>query len=331
MKRQQEGSVVLAPLKSRSDWETACATFAEATAFHDYDFLETVASPLKCSFMPLGIFSRGQQVGVAPLLVKKLGPFCTINWVPFPYLGPLVPRELLPGTLRALRAEARRRSALNHQQSFSVQVSDHGPSGFKASTDRTFVIPLSGRSDDDLLAAMHTTRRRDIGRAQRSGFEVGEAAADDFALMDAWLGELYAGQGMPAMYPPGTYARLFHVLRHTPGSIFSAVRLGGQTVAVQIAFSTARSAFGWQLAVDPSYRSKGPMDLLIWRALRQARDAGAAEYDLVGAPNEGIALYKSRFGAAERHYTVLNRQAKVHVIAVNAFARLQPKVAPREK
>jgi GNAT superfamily N-acetyltransferase len=331
VRRLREGSVTLVPLKSRSDWETACSTFTDATAFHDYDFLETVASPLKCSFVPLGVFYRGQQVGLAPLLVKKLGPFCTINWAPFPYLGPLVPRELLPATLRALRTEARRRRALNHQQSFSAQVSDKGLCGFAGSTDRTFVIPLSGRSDQDLLAAMHTTRRRDIGRAQRSGFEVCEAHADDFALMDVWLGQLYAAQDMPAMYPAGTYARLFRVLRDAPGSIFSAVRLDGQTVAVQIAFSTARRAFGWQLATDPAYRSKGPMDLLIWHALRRARDAGALEYDLVGAPNEGIALYKSRFGATERYYTVLNRQAKIHAIAVNGLARHKAKLAPRDK
>jgi hypothetical protein len=321
VRRQQEGSVVLAPLKSRGDWDATCAKFANATAFHHYDFLEMVAPPLNCSFVPQAVFSRGELAGLAPLLVKKLGPFCTINWVPFPYLGPLVPRELLPATLRALRQEARRRRALNHQQSFAEQVPDHGLDGFTAATDRTFVIPLSGRSDQDLLAAMRTTRRQDIGRAQRSGIEVCAAGIDDFALMDVWLGRLYAAQGMPAMYPAGTYARLFPVLKDAPGSIVSAARLGGQTVAVQIALSTGRSVFGWQYAVDPAYRSKFPVELLIWRAMTQARDAGALEYDLVGAPSEGIALYKSRFGAAERRYTVLHRQAKVHRIAVDAMRR----------
>ena len=323
-RRQPEGQVTLAPLKAPGDWDAACATFPGATAFHHYDFLEAVAPALDCSFVPLVVFSAGEPAGLAPLLVKKLGPFCTINWVPFPYLGPLVPGELLPATLHALRHEARRRRALNHQQSFAGQVPDHGPEGFTAAADRTFVIPLSGRSDDELLAAMHPSRRRDIGRAQRAGFEVCAAQVDDLALMDAWLGQLYAAQGITAMYPAGTCARLFRALKDAPGSIFSAVRLGGQTVAAQMAFSTPRSAFGWQMAVDPAYRSKCPLDLLIWRALVHARDAGAAEYDLVGAPNEGIALYKSRFGATERHYTVLHRQARVHALAVDALAHRRP-------
>ena len=109
---------------------------------------------------------------------------------------------------------------------------------------------------------MHLPTAKDIGRAQRSGFEVCAAEIDDFALMDVWAGQLYAARGMPAMYPAGTYVRLFHVLKDVPGSIFSAARLGGQTVAVQMAFSTARSAFSWQGAVDPSYRSKGPEGLV---------------------------------------------------------------------
>ena len=320
-----EPGVILAPLKSPGDWDAACATFPNSTAFHRYDFLDTVAPPLNCSFVPLVVLHHGEQVGLAPLLVKKLGPFCTINWVPFPYLGPLVPQELIAATLQALRQEARRRRALNHQQSFSEVNAGREFEGFTTSLDRTFVIPLSGRSDQDLLAAMHTTRRRDIGRAQRSGFEVCAAELGDFALMDAWLGQLYAAQGMPAMYPAGTYARLFGVLKDAPGSIFSVVRLGSKTVAAQIAFSTGRTAFGWQLAADPSYRSKYPIDLLIWHALVRARDNGALEFDLVGAPNEGIALYKSRFGATERHYTVLQKQAKVHAIAMGARSGLVPK------
>jgi CelD/BcsL family acetyltransferase involved in cellulose biosynthesis len=320
-RRQPAGGVTLAPLKSPGDWDAACATFPGATAFHQYDFLEAVAPALHCSFVPLVVFSAGEPAGLAPLLVKQLGPFCTINWVPFPHLGPLVPAELLPGTLRALRREARRRRALNHQQSFAGQVNELGPDGFTAATDRTFVIPVNGRSDDELLAAMHPSRRRDIGRAQRAGFEVGAAQVDDFALMDVWLGQLYAARGMPSMYPAGTLARLFRALKDAPGSVFSSARLGEQTVAVHVAFATARSGFGLQMAVDPAYRSKCPLDLLIWRALVGARDAGVAEYDLVGAPNQGIAVYKSRFGAVERRYTVLNRRARVHQLATRALGK----------
>lgn len=316
---QQQHGVELASDTSREKWEDICAYFPSATAFHRYDFLESVASPLRCNFIPLMVFFCNRPVGVAPLMVKRLGPFCTINWVPFPYLGPLVPPELISTTLSALRLEAKRRRALNHQQSFSHLITDSMVDGFKNSTDRTFVIPLSGRSDEDLLAAMHSSRRRGIRRAERAGIEVGPAEAGDFSFMDRWLSQVYAAQGLPIPYPDGTYQRLFQNLHNAPGWTFLAARLNGRPSAVLIALSTANRAFAWQYAMDPSDRSVSPQDLLLWRALIRARDSGTIEFDFVGTPNDGIAVYKSRFGAVERHYSVLQRRTRSHRMAVGAI------------
>jgi CelD/BcsL family acetyltransferase involved in cellulose biosynthesis len=319
--------VALVPVRSPADWDALCSGFPHATAFHRYDFLDCIAPSLHCSFIPLAVSSQGQAVGLAPLLVKKIGPFCTINWVPFPYLGPLVPAELVPATLQALRREARTRRAVNHQQSFAEVADGAGAGGFAAARDRTFVVPLAGRTDKELLAAMHADRRYSIRRAERYGFEVCAADTDDFALMDGWLSGRYADQGRPVMYPAGTCARLFRTLANAPGASFTAARLNGTTSAVVIVFSTARAAFGWQIATDPQHRSMHPADLLIWQVMRRARDEGAIELDLVGAPNEGIARFKSRYGAAERHYTVLRRQALVHRVAVSAVHRRKPRPA----
>ena len=308
---------------SRGEWEDACAAFVGATAFHRYDFLQSIAPLLRCRFVPLRVLLRDQPVGVAPLMVKQLGPFCTINWVPFPYLGPLVPAELIPATLSALRLEARRRRAVNHQQSFFHVTGGHCGGEFTSSTDRTFVVPLSGRSDQDLLMAMATSRRQQLRRAQAGGFEVCSAEAGDFRLMDAWLEPVYSAQGLPTAYRPGTYGRIFDALHNAPHSLFHAARIDGRTVAMQIVFSTAHCAFAWQAAVDPSFRSKYPQVLLTWHAMLWARDAGATEYDMVGAPNEGIANYKSAFGTLEQKYTVLRREAGPHRIALSTLSRLR--------
>jgi CelD/BcsL family acetyltransferase involved in cellulose biosynthesis len=313
---------MLVPLTSRGEWEDACSAFPEATAFHRYDFLESVARPLRCMFAPLSVQFRGQPVGVAPLLVKQLGPFCTINWVPFPYLGPLVPTPLIPATLTALRLEAKQRRALNHQQSFS-RIATVGPaSGFASCTERTFVVPLSERSDEDLLAAMQKKRREEIRRAQRAGFEVCPAETQDFRHVDVWLNHAYAVQGLSTGYGAGTCEQTFRALGKAPGSVFQAARLNGRTIGVAVTFATAQRAFGWQIAIDPLHRSGNPQALLTWCALLWARDNGAVEFDLVGAPNEGIAIYKSRFGAVERHYTVLHRQAGPHRAALSVLSRL---------
>jgi len=323
MEREQQDGVQLVRAGSQGDWEEACAVFAGATAYHRYDFLQSVAPSLHCQFMPMMVLFRKKVAGVAPLLVKRLGLFSSINWVPFPYLGPLVPPELLPATLSALRLEARRLRAVNHQESFACLMPADSADGFTSVTDRTFVVPLDGRSDDDLLAAMSKTRRQDLRRAQQGGFEVVPAETADFRHADDWFSQVYAAQGLRTAYPPGTHVRVFGALKNAPGSVFYAARLDGLTVAVLAGFSTARRAFGWQSAVDPSHRTNYPQTLLHWRSLQWARDAGAIEFDMVGAPNEGIAAYKRRFGALERHYTVLQRQAGPYLKANSALSHLR--------
>jgi CelD/BcsL family acetyltransferase involved in cellulose biosynthesis len=323
VEREEQGTVLLARAGSQSEWEDVCAAFPDATAFHRYDFLQSVAPSLRCQFMPLMVMFRDQVVGVAPLLVKRLGPFSTINYAPFPYLGPLVPPELIPATLSALRLKARRLRALNHQQSFARPIPADSANGFTSVTDRTLVVPLDGRSDEDLLAAMSSSRRQQIFRAIRRGFEICPADAADFRLMEVWLRQVFAAQGLRPEYQPGTYERMFGALQNAPGSVLHAVRLDGRTVAVDISFSYGRRAFGWQGAVNPSYRSKHPQVLLVWHRLQWARDTGAIEFDTVGAPNEGIATYKRGFGAVERHYTVLHTQAGPYLMASSALSHLR--------
>ena len=322
MRRRDREEVLLAAASSAAEWDQACTAAPGATVFHSYEFLQSVAPPLQCRFVPLLVLHRGRPAGAAPLLIKRLGPFSTINWVPFPYLGPLVPEPLVPATLRALRAEARRRRALNHQQSFCRAIGESGADGFAARGECTFVVPLSGRSDEDLLAAMHNGHRWQIRRARRAGFEVRPAEPGDFRLMDTWLDQMYADRGMRNGYPPGTALRVFQGLTASSFSFSQAARVGERTVAVQLTLADSRQALGWQIAVDPEFRAERPQALLVWRALQHARDLAIAEFDMVGAPNEGIATYKRRFGARERSYTVLRRQAGVHRMAHSAAGRL---------
>lgn len=308
--------------QSRADWEDACAAFTHATAFHRYDFLSAVAPCLHCTFVPLVVYFRGRKVGVAPLLTRRYGPFCVINSGPLPYLGPLVPAALIPATLAALSAEARRRRALDHYQFFSPFDSPPAVDGFRIHVDRTFIIPLRDRSDEDLLKAMNQGRRKEIRRAELMGLRVYAAELEEFQLMDAWNRQLYAAQGLPPVYPPGTYERIFKALSGTPGSAFYAARIDGRTVGVQINLAASRRVFAWQSGIDKSFKPCSPDSVLMWYTALRARDAGASELDLVGAPNEGIATYKRRFGAEERGYVVMRRPAQSYRLARAAISRM---------
>lgn len=321
VRSRQPERVLLLPVESPGGWEDAGGASPMATAFHRYDFLQSVAPSLDCEFVPLHVLSAGRPVGIAPLMVKQIGPLCTINWVPFPYVGPLVPEALLPATLSALHVEARRRRAVCHQQSFSGRMESGQAGSFTSSTGHTFIIPLSGRSDHDLLAAMQNKRRAAIRHAQRVGLKICAAQTQDFQDVDRWLSHTYAAQGLRNPYSAGACEQVFRALADTSGCAFQIARLDSRAIGLVVSFATAQRAFCWLAAIDPRYRTWQPQALLTWHALLWARDAGVAEFDLVGAPTEGIATYKRRFGAYERSYTVLRRQAPAHRAALSALTR----------
>jgi CelD/BcsL family acetyltransferase involved in cellulose biosynthesis len=66
--------------------------------------------------------------------------------------------------------------------------------------------------------------------------------------------------------------------------------------------------------------------LLYWDTIRWALQRGSAEFDLVGAPTDGVARYKRDWGAREERYSVLRRQAPVHRVAMRLRAAVRPGV-----
>ncbi|HXW44358.1 MAG TPA: GNAT family N-acetyltransferase [Streptosporangiaceae bacterium] len=296
---------------SKADWDEVLAAHPGATAFHRYEFLECVATLLRCTFEPLVIMQGTDRAGVAPLVVRKVGPLCTLNWMPFPYLGPLTSESLLPAVVSLLATEGTVRGAIHHQQGFADLVPDGVAGKFNPGTDLTFVVPLDGRSDEALLAAMTRNGRWEISRARRDGVQVYPAEHADFLLMDRWSQAIYARQGLPPKYPAGAYERLFDTMGGRAGSHFHAARLDGKTIAVNMGFSIGNRSFDWQMATDPAHRKACPQALLLWSHLTAARDRGDTYFDLGGAPTDGIAVYKRNFGAVERHYTVLSRHSVI--------------------
>jgi CelD/BcsL family acetyltransferase involved in cellulose biosynthesis len=296
---------------TKAQWDGELDGFPGATAFHRYEFLDSVAASLGCTFEPLVIMRGMEPAGVAPLVIRRIGPLCTINWMPFPYLGPLTPTWLLPAVLKLLAAEGRRRGAMHHQQSFVGLLPGDTGGQFNPGTARTFVVPLADRSDDALKAAMTGNGRRFISKARRAGVEICPAERSDFRLMDSWSAAIYARQGVPPKYPAGAYEQVFDRLGEDAGSHFHSAKLDGRTIAVDMTFSIARRSFAWQVAVDPAHRSAQAQALLIWYHMTAARDRGDTEFDLIGAPTAGIAEYKRNFGAQEQHYTVLSRHSLI--------------------
>jgi len=308
------------PVASPAEWDELAARHG-GTFFHRHLFLSTVATGLGLILDLRVAVVRGERAGAVPVLMKRLGPLRTVNWLPFPYIGPLVPAEALAPTLAALaRHEWRQRSV--RSQHVLLTRRDEAFPGYATSEDRTFVVPLAGRTDDDLLAGLNPRRRGDVRRAGRLGVHLRAATEHEVTeLLPRLSGATFTRQGLPAPYPAPFLRHVWDRLHGHPDVLFQTAAGPDGPVAVQISLAGG-TGLGWIAGRSDDPVANGGFAAMVLGTLSWARDRGCHEFDLVGAPTEGIAAYKRDLGATERRYTVLRHQALVHRAAVTVLSRL---------
>ena len=329
-------AISLAPIQSRELWNE----LAEANGgcfFHRHEWLTTMATSLGLTFHQYAVLAGKEPIGIAPVLLKQVGPLHTVNWLPFPYVGPLVPPEALPATL-ALLARSERIRALRSQQVLmsTVPRSAHYPSAhYTEHRDRTFLIDLAGRTEEELLQAVEGRRRAKLRKAVAAGAEVHPATARDVTeLLPKWSAATFAAQRLPAPYPHAVYTAVWERFADAPEAHFSSAVVDGEPAVVQVTFAGAPRAVAWTMAASGTPHSSLAQPLLYWDTILWALRQGCREFDLVGAPTEGIARYKQDWGSREEQYTVFRHQAGVHRAAMRfvepaARSRGQGKSATR--
>jgi len=313
--------VRLVPVGSPAEWDGLVADHG-GVFFHRHAFLSTLAAGLGLALDLRAVEIRGERVGAVPIVSKRLGPLRTVNWLPFPYIGPLVAPGALPATLAALvRCEARMRCLRSQHVLLARHPGPHP--GYVASEDRTFVVPVAGRTDDELLQAMNSARRSSIRRAGRQGLRLRAATETEVTrLLPELLAPTFEQQGLPSPYPSSVMRTVWDRLGGHPDVLMQAAELDGATVAVQISLAGGATSLGWVVGRVPGNEGSDAFATMILHTLGWVRDRGSTGYDLVGAPTEGIAAYKRSLGAEERHYTVLRRRSRTHRTAVSLLNHL---------
>lgn len=301
--------VTLTPLADPSAY-AALADQPGATPFHDHTFLSALAPHLSMEFRALSVDVDGESIGVAPIMVRRLGPVSSINWVPFPYLGPLVPDEHRTVTLDAVYRLGWRLAAVNHQQSFARSIT--APEQLTQFDDVTYVIDVAGRSADELWQSVTPTRRTQIGRAERAGLTVTDGDLSDVAALYPHLAATFARQGEPVPYSLGAITSVYQAMRETNSVHITAVRDGDRAVAASVALLGHGTLATWLIMSDPAYAKTHASAAAMWRHISRASSLGARRLDMVGAPTAGIAEYKQRFGANAESFTVTRRQTALY-------------------
>lgn len=309
-------------------WEDACAASHQPTpAFHRYEWLELAAEITDTQFIAHVVVHGGKDVGVVPLLLRRKGPFSLLNWLPFPYVGPLVPASLLGETLDVMRPVTRPYGVVRQQQSFppgsSVDDAALSARGFSVGRDSTYIVDTS-KGEPALWEGLTSDRRRSIRSAQRTGVSI--EPAPDLEVLSSVISAVFAARGLKsglANLPiaAGRFSRLSMPARH-------AVAIwDGRPVGSMMSFQSESAALIWQGGVLPEYRATNAGAALYWDAIVWASKRGAQTIDLVGLPDAGIARFKSEFGGKLVSYVVTQRQNKLAARAASGLRALRERRA----
>lgn len=172
------------------------------------------------------------------------------------------------------------------------------PSGFVGGHLPGYELELDG-ADDELLAGMKASGRRDIRRAVRNGIVV-EAVdpldpGDFAALYYSQVSDAFAKRGLVPTYPVDRVEALIRHLGPTGRLLLlSASTPSGDTAATGIFPGLpGLTAEYWMGASYRAHQHLLPNEALMWTALRTWRDRGAVRFNFGGGGS-----YKAKYGGA---------------------------------
>ena len=267
-----------------------------ATPFHGWEWLSWIAPQLSCEFVPLKVVHGGEAVGVAPLLLRRRWGLASANIVPFSYLGPLVPVELVSATSYALLRWARNRRVVSMELCLNpgLPAADDalGAAGFDEERVDTFVVDLAGYDESELFSRLGGDARTAVRRSVKRGVSVRTSTPEDLrqVLPAVHVESLGAACDYAALIGEAVASGTLPV----PARCATAV-VDGRPVGVSITLGGAPSAVGWLGAVHRADQYTQANAALFWDAISWAAREGHVSMDMCGAPDPGIATFKRKF------------------------------------
>jgi peptidoglycan pentaglycine glycine transferase (the first glycine) len=167
----------------------------------------------------------------------------------------------------------------------------------------TMTLDLT-QDEASLLAAMKSKWRYNVRLAERKGVSVRLGAVDDLPLLYDMYHETALRDGF-VIRPLAYYADLWGSFMQRGLARPLIAEVEGDAVAMLVLFYFGGRAWYMYGASRNQHREKMPNHLLQWQAMRWARSAGCAVYDMWGAPDEllesdsmwGVYHFKKGFGA----------------------------------
>ena len=294
----------------------ARASGQRVTPFHHPRFLRAAARATARELVPLVVRRDGAEIGVATWLERRRGPLRTVNKVPFPYAGPLVPADALAPTLAALwrRGSLRGAVAQSHQlpPGHHLDEAVARRTGFTVTSDETYVVDTS-RDLEDIERAIGGQCRRQIRKAQRLGVRLDPDARDAEAAqaLDLALASVFTHHGSTLGYASPLGVGRADLQGDGLQVRWTVARLGDEPIGALLSLAHDGTGIQWMAGVRREYRGTAVNSLLYWDALAWSHEIGVTRFDLLGNPTPAITAFKKQFGGTLERYPRLERDVPV--------------------
>lgn len=315
-------------------WDDLVERSPGSTVFHRSVVLRSLADATDVTLHPLIGVEAGTPVGVFPVFELDKGPF-SVAVSPPPgmwatYLGPVM---LAEENCSYREAERRRQQFIESCYRYvareidpvytrvitTYRYRDIRPfqwQGYQAEPNYTYVVELT--DEEDLLGRFSSDARRNVQDSYDDHvIEIGGREAID-RILDQ-VRRRYEEQGEPKSLP---YAFARHLYREVDDELVYpyVYRMDGTFVGGILALADDDTVYRWLGGVKPAVDVDPPVnDLVDWRIMTDALADGYDYYDLVGAGNDRINRYKSKFNPSLRTFYRISSDSRLTDVAVATY------------
>lgn len=269
-------------------------------------------------YEPLCLFAADASGKISGLLVAGIihnGTFLK-RWVSSRAIitgGPLVNEhegEIAGELIRALKRQVSGKVTyiqirnLHDTSHYKGNILDNGFT-FEDHLDILFDLTAS---QDDLWHAIHTTRRKQISRAERRGVQIDIPDCPDKETIDKCyriLENVYRRAGLP-LPSEGFFFKSFESLSQLKMIKAFLARTEDKIIGFRFVLLYRDMVYDWYAGSDTRYNDRYPNDILPWAVIKWGKEQGFRIFDFGGAghPKEkyGVRDYKLRFGGNVVNY-----------------------------
>lgn len=255
-------------------------------------------------FRAYAVETRGECLGVVPLLLRRRGPVSTVNYGPVGCIGPVLRGDALRAgrvreLLRAIEPVLLRERVVVTMWSFppgvDVGEDELAMPGFKVMPTENLMVPAT-KLVEDYLKSLAPKQRAAIRRCETRGMRAVESTREEITQ---WLPEqvsaVHRRQGVVSNYTQTAARSMVEFLADDPRMLWRTIRAeNGRVLAMSASIISDDRLWGWLLAGEPIVGASAHV-AAYWDAINWSLSRGLA-CDFGGVPTQGIRNFKIAMG-----------------------------------